>query len=322
MGQRLEYVDIAKGIGMVLVVCSHSDALGLMWLLMGMFVPIFYFCSGYTFSMRGTLKASMLKRFRKLFVPYLFFSVLLFCVFRHFSLREVIGMLYSRYSLFPLDVTPNVKFLTSGNYPMWFLTSMIVSYLLFYLLVYYEHYRYCLTGVYALATLAFSYSPVLLPWSIDTAGLTALFMYAGFLARRHKCMQLSPWHIAILAVTYVGLHCVAGDINLSVRMYGTSAVVYFVIGSIGSFLVLWASRFLEHTWPGKVFLALGRHSLTIFCVQMAFIVPAQSLYHLVFPQAPMGYVAGVVEILFALTGGWLLSLALHRSRFLRHWLFG
>ena len=32
---RLEYVDIAKGIGIVLVVCSHSDALGLMWLMMG-----------------------------------------------------------------------------------------------------------------------------------------------------------------------------------------------------------------------------------------------------------------------------------------------
>lgn len=41
MKERLEHVDIAKGIGIVLVVCSHSDALPLMWLMMGMFVPIF-----------------------------------------------------------------------------------------------------------------------------------------------------------------------------------------------------------------------------------------------------------------------------------------
>lgn len=78
MSKRLEYVDIAKGIGIVLVVCSHTDALGLMWLFMGMFVPIFYFCSGYTSSTKGTFKESIWKRFRKLFVPYLFFNLLLF----------------------------------------------------------------------------------------------------------------------------------------------------------------------------------------------------------------------------------------------------
>ena len=136
MNGRLEYVDIAKGMGIVLVVCSHSDALGLMWLFMGMFVPIFYFCAGYTFTMKGTLKDSMKKRFRKLFVPYVFFNLLLFVCFLHFSLRELLGMFYSRYCLYPLDVEPNVKFLTSGNYPMWFLTSMILSYLFFYLIVY------------------------------------------------------------------------------------------------------------------------------------------------------------------------------------------
>ena len=152
MNKRLDYVDIAKGIGIVLVVCSHSDALGLMWLMMGMFVPIFYFCSGYTFTMKGTLMECMKKRFRKLFIPYLFFNLLMFCAFMHFSLREIVGVFYSRYSLYPLDVTPNIKFLTSGNYPMWFLTSMIVSYLFFYLLVYYDRFKYWLFPIYVILT--------------------------------------------------------------------------------------------------------------------------------------------------------------------------
>jgi len=34
MNKRLEYVDIAKSVGIVLVVSSHSDALDLMWLMM------------------------------------------------------------------------------------------------------------------------------------------------------------------------------------------------------------------------------------------------------------------------------------------------
>ena len=142
MGNRLEYVDIAKGMGLVLVVCSHSDALDLMWLMMDMCIPIFFFCSGYTFKMKGTLESSMIKKARKLLVPYVFFNLMMFFAFCHFSLRELVGIIYSRYSLYPLDVTPNIKFFTSGNYPMWYLTSMVVSYFLFYLLVYYEKYSY------------------------------------------------------------------------------------------------------------------------------------------------------------------------------------
>lgn len=316
MNGRLEYVDIAKGMGIVLVVCSHSDALGLMWLFMGMFVPIFYFCAGYTFTMKGTLKDSMKKRFRKLFVPYVFFNLLLFVCFLHFSLRELLGMFYSRYCLYPLDVEPNVKFLTSGNYPMWFLTSMILSYLFFYLIVYHEKYRYAFIVVYALVTQAFVYSPILLPWSLDTAFLTALFMYAGMMARCRDAMAWSGWAFLLMAVLYVALHLVAGDMNLSVRMYGHSFVSYFLLGTMGSLLVMKLSMWMQQTWGGRLFLLLGRHSLTIFCIQILFIFHAKSLFAWLFPGGTVGYLAGIFEIVAALVGGLLVSLLIHRSRLL------
>ena len=314
MGNRLDHVDIAKGIGIILVVCSHTDALPLMWLFMGMFVPVFYFCSGYTFSQKSALGPSMGKRFRKLMAPYIVFNVLLFCVFRHFSLREVLGAVYSRYSLYPLAVEPNVKFLTSGNYPMWFLTSMLVTYLLFYLIVYYERHRTYTIAAYVVATIAFAWCPVLLPWSIDTAALTALFMYCGHMARRHQWLSVSRRWVLLIAVLYVALHLVAGTINLSVRMYGTSVFIYFFLGVAGSFLLLWACRYLENTRAGSVLLALGRHSLTIFCLQMAFIVPAKALWQHLFPDVQTAIAGGLFQMLVALAGGWLLSILLHRSR--------
>lgn len=226
MNKRLDYVDIAKGIGIVLVVCSHSDALGLMWLMMGMFVPIFYFCSGYTYSMKGTLMECMKKRFRKLFIPYLFFNLLMFCAFMHFSLREIVGVFYSRYCLYPLDVTPNIKFLTSGNYPMWFLTSMIVSYLFFYLLVYFDRFKYWLFSIYVILTIVLDRIPILLPWSLDTAFLTALFMYAGMVVRSRDYISAKWWQVGLILSVYIGLHLVGGDMNLSVRMYGTSVFIF------------------------------------------------------------------------------------------------
>ena len=321
MGKRLEYVDISKGIGIVLVVCSHSDALDLMWLFMGMFVPIFYFCSGYTYSMKGTLMECIRKRFKRLFVPYLFFNVLLFCAFMHFSLREIVGVFYSRYSLYPLDVSPNVKFLTSGNYPLWFLTSMIVSYLLFYLVVYFEKKKYWLLLTYAILTAVLTRCPILLPWSIDTAFITALFMYAGLIARNRNYISFKWWQVGLIAMTYIGLQIIGGDINLSVRMYGTSVIIYFILGCLGSFVILWGSKFLEDTYIGKIFMSLGRHSLTIFCIQILFIMWAKDLYQYLFPQMPLGYLVGLFEIFLALAGGYIVSLLLHKNKFLCRLLF-
>lgn len=316
MKERLEHVDIAKGIGIVLVVCSHSDALPLMWLMMGMFVPIFFFCSGYTSTMKRPFWSSMARRFKKLIVPYLFFNALMLLVFWHFSVRELVGIAYSRYSLYPLDVSPNVKFLTSGNYPMWFLTSMVVSYFLFYLITYNERYKYILILSYCVLTVVMALCPILLPWSLDTAPLTALVMYFGMETRRRGLIDMNGWLVLFLTLLYVGLHCFSGDLNLSVRMYGTSVVLYFVLAILGSFIVLWGSRYLEGTAVGKCFLTLGKHSLTIFCIEMAFIVWAKELCQWLLPEYEVNYWAGLFEISVALLGGWSVSVLIHKSKFL------
>lgn len=321
MGNRLEYVDIAKGMGLVLVVCSHSDALDLMWLMMDMCIPIFFFCSGYTYKMKGTLEGSMKKKARKLLVPYVFFNLMMFFSFCHFSLRELVGIIYSRYSLYPLDVTPNIKFFTSGNYPMWYLTSMVVSYFLFFLLVYFEKYKHLLILLYAIWVVGFIKCPILLPWSIDTAPLTALLIYVGMKVRQHNLITINIYQVLFLLMIYLGLRFVGGDLNISVREYGSSVAIYFLLAVIAPFVVLWGSRFLEKTIVGNIFMVLGNHSLTIFCVEIAFIVLAKHIYNWLYPEAEFGYVAGFFEILLALFGGWVVSLLLHKIKFVSRLLF-
>lgn len=322
MRKRFEYVDIAKGFGIVLVVCSHTDALSMMWLFMGMFVPIFYFCSGYTYSMKYSLKVSIYNRFRRLLVPYLFFNALMFCAFWHFSIRELLGVIYSRYCLYPLEETPNIKFLTSGNYPMWFLTSMFVSYLLFLLIVQYEKNRNYIITSYILLTFLLQYCPILLPWSIDTAFLTSLFMYAGMKVRKNKWIDtFRLWQIVLLGLIYIVFQIEGGDINISVRMYGTSIMIYLFMGILGSVVVLWISRHFEKTIIGKLFGELGRHSLCIFCIEVFFIVWTKELYSILWPDVTLGHIAGIIEIIAALLGGWLVSKLIHRSRSLTHLVF-
>lgn len=322
MKERLEYVDIAKGIALVLVLGSHSDALDLMWLMMDMCIPIFFFCSGYTYSMKGTFWELTKKKFWKLFIPYLFFNFVMLCVFRHFSIRELVGILYSRYSLYPLDVVPNLKFFTSGNYPMWYLTGMIVSCFLFHILLYQEKYRNAIIVIYAMLTVGFLASPILLPWSIDTAPLTALVMYAGMQTRKMNLITMNVWQVIFLILLYIGLRLVCGDLNISVRMYGSSVAIYFLLAVLAPFIVLWCSTYLQGTLVGKLFMTLGKHSLTIFCVEIAFIVWAKDIYKYMFPGCEVNYLTGFFEIIMALLGGWLISVLIHKSKFLSRIAYG
>ena len=320
---RLGYVDIAKGIGILLVVCSHTDAMEMMLPMQGMFVPIFYFCSGYTFSSKNTFSNMMKNKFRKLIFPYLFFNTVMFLVFWHFSIREVIGVVYSRYCLFPLDIIPNIKFLTSGNYPMWFLTSMFVSFLLFYFIVYFENYKSFIIIAYSILTVLLMHIPILLPWSIDTAFLTSLFMYVGLKFRKKGGVDcINKYLVLLAAIIYYGLQFIDGDINLSVRMYGTSLVYYVMLGILGSIVVLWVSKRIETLFIGRVLGMLGKNSLTIFCIEMIFIVWAKYIYKWLFPGAVLGNCVGIFEIVLALLGGCIVSVLIKKNKILSRIAYG
>ena len=87
--KRLGWIDIAKGIGIMLVVLGHTivpglrekyDVANFLWTFIYSFhMPLFFFLSGYLFE-HGLKRYADKKRFllskaRKLLLPYLFFSV-------------------------------------------------------------------------------------------------------------------------------------------------------------------------------------------------------------------------------------------------------
>jgi len=83
MQQRIEYIDIAKGIGMMLVVIGHlvdgKSALGLS--ISSFHMPLFFILSGLCFNEAKwpQFKPFLVRRIKTLAVPLLLFSVLVHC---------------------------------------------------------------------------------------------------------------------------------------------------------------------------------------------------------------------------------------------------
>lgn len=128
--ERIAYIDIAKGIGILLVVLGHSD-LALISPYLHQFiysfhVPLFFFLSGYFFHVKNPLGVFIKKQFNAILKPYLFTIILIYLVSISFTnmrfataLGRIVKSLYA-----------------TGFYiewiPLWFLPSLFITSLLAY----------------------------------------------------------------------------------------------------------------------------------------------------------------------------------------------
>lgn len=84
--KRLEYLDMAKGIGIILVVLGHMEdiATGTRVWISSFHMPLFFVISGILMAVKdepsGSFAQSVRKRFRGIIIPYLWFSLSYFII--------------------------------------------------------------------------------------------------------------------------------------------------------------------------------------------------------------------------------------------------
>lgn len=130
--KRLNYLDMAKGIGIILVVAGHSGLCGdglLAWL-SSFHMPLFFVISGMLLSHRQEeahpLAQSACRKARSILLPYFTFSLI-------YLLIELIYSLWKHQELFLSDaVLQTVSFY--GISVLWFLPALFAGELLFLLI--------------------------------------------------------------------------------------------------------------------------------------------------------------------------------------------
>lgn len=76
---RIGYFDTAKGVGMLLVIISHTfpSGFGIQWFCESFHMPLFFFISGFFFSVeRYSVKEFLQRRFKQLIIPLACFSII------------------------------------------------------------------------------------------------------------------------------------------------------------------------------------------------------------------------------------------------------
>ncbi|MGC6173999.1 acyltransferase family protein [Lacrimispora sp. 38-1] len=291
--KRIAWMDITKAIGMMIVLVNHAELdFGVINYFGGMFyMPIFFMLSGMTFTYHKDEKLWSYagKKAKRLLLPYLFYNLFLFLFFFFKnnvltgritvdSFFPIIGIIYSRNSMFSGERTNNIYFMQNLNAPTWFLTCMFLTLIFFWWLIHWSKDDQkkigIINGGFLILAISLHYlSPVLIPWSLDSALYAVSFVLFGRFAQRKNLvgwLYQRPHFIIAVISAFVGLSYLNGSVNMSVGNYGKSMILYLVVGALGSVLCMELAYFIEKkskilTLIGTV---VGKKTIQILCLHL------------------------------------------------------
>lgn len=289
--ERIQWLDAIKGAAILLVIMSHSQTVPyLHGLLVACYMQLFYIAAGYTYT-ATSWHALLTKRCKRLLTPYIVWSLFFFLLYITKSMFtgtlnitnvciKAGGILYSRYAYFPIPEENNIFFFVKGSEPLWFLTSMTLSFIIaFPLFKAKGRVLATLISLYFVISAAFMYCPILMPCSLDTAFIGAIFIFCGSKLRHIVSNYKASWLLLILCtLIYAGLTFINRDINMSVRNYGSfeypivRLTLFFIIGIVGTTAYSLFFMLLNNSFICAFFAYIGRMSLTIMCAHSLFIM--------------------------------------------------
>lgn len=266
--KRIEWIDLAKGFCILLVVFDHAsiiyDDYPLRLQLSAFRMPLYFILSGLFFKQYENLWGFMKRKVNKLLIPFLFFllftSILPFFITHHY---------------FRWNYLLN-KGIIVFNSPIWFLLCLFIDNVIFYLVqMLAEQLSAKHKTVLVLAISAFlgylglylGISGTRLYFYVGSA-LTALPFFAfGWWLYRHTRFLSAPLRlnrdlsIVLVAIVFLALFSV--PVKWIDNKFGTDALLaLYPCGILGTMMVLLISKWLKHL---PFVSQWGRYSIIILC---------------------------------------------------------
>lgn len=225
-GYRETWIDICKGIGIILVLLAHAiNKDTVLWISINQFhMPLFFFLSGYLYTCKGDLRLFIYKKIKGLYIPYIFASLLMYFVYvgiceENLSILEVVKILVM-YRTGPLLGA------------IWFLRVLFWA-----IIIYDVMNRLCKNKkvIYAISTILLVICVhVILPLKISNIMVALGFIAIGNLWRDLKLKARNWYCIPCFIIVY--LASLFTRVSVSTNTYTIPAlfILVTIIGTIGT----------------------------------------------------------------------------------------
>ena len=270
--QRIEWIDIAKGIGILLVILGHSVKFGGVThnLIFSFHMPLFLILSGITYKQKDN-KTFICRKFRTLIIPYVIFYLIGFGIsvmipfWRDgLSVKTVVKDIYL--------ANPNAANVSS----IWFLVSLFWVEIIFnFIQKFNKTIQYIIVGVCLL--LGFIYSHMIhvitflpegrLPFNIDTSLIALTFFATGVWLKK---IITDKTLFFISCVLFIISFALNGRVNLHGLTFH-NPLLYLLESISGTIILIFICFVLSTKVKRKMVMApldwMGKHSLVIMGIQ-------------------------------------------------------
>ncbi len=288
--QRIHYIDIAKGIAIILVIIGHTSKFAptnLVWWLYTFHMPLFFILSGMVFNVEKykNFKDFFIAKVKSLLIPY--FSLCLIGWFLTMIMDNPTGFLKVK----TLNKFIGIFLARRRNeyyFSMWFITTLFVSENFLYIFIKaFKNKKIFLALIFIIS--AISGSAIIIfynkgfYWNIDLVPITISFLLIGYFLRIYKeKFDFSLHKNIILMIILLAANLFTGYINYknngrSDLFYSTigNPIYYYIAALCGSFATILFSKLLKKS---RILEYIGRNSLIYYAYQkMFFITPLISI---------------------------------------------
>lgn len=254
--ERLSWLDVLKGIGIILVVIGHvySNRTVFNWLY-SFHMPLFFLAAGWVYKEKSVL-IDIKRRIQTIVIPYFSFGLLVLLYWQVIERRfrnSDTSFMDSLLGLFS-GCYDNLDF----NVHLWFLPCFFVTVAFFNILVNLGGRKFAYIAV-VLMSLVYVVLPMPeLPW-----GINRVFKYIGFyavgvfLAGRKTKIADRNVGTGVAAVVLL-------TVNFFLSLYNlTTGLMWFVTALIGVTAMILISQFINEN---KILQYFGRISLIVLCI--------------------------------------------------------
>ena len=273
---RKASIDIAKGLGICLVVIGHQNDYfdanipGTYWFIYLFHVPLFFFLSGLFFNEKEGLLDCFKKKFSRLYLPYLLANVFFFAV--EMTRARLLGDAYDGYlswgDLFyaVCGLWPVLSMLSG---PTWFILILFRVFIIYKLLqLLFKGNKSLMFSVCVLAGILGALFPIghfrisqtlaALPFFSLGHICTAKFIDNKKVFTTAKCIIIGS--TLAIALYFISLHQMT---NIAVNAYG-NVPLFFTGAILGIMMILCLSKLLEKLpLSSKALSLIGQYTLPI-----------------------------------------------------------
>lgn len=261
MNNRIDYIDSAKGIGILLVIIGHTSSGFIRDFIYTFHMPLFFIISGALFKYKSNINLQQfsLKKAKFLLLPCFFFTIFYYIINYLISLDT--------------NLTPLLKDLPGA---LWFLPILFITEILCYILINSTKTKTSLV-IYTILLIylghIINYIPLYIPYSLKTTFSASSFFLIGYLNKSfiiNNKLLYSPLSIILGCLILLIALYLTYTFNVKTEMYRNEMaplILGYILAIIGSYSIILLSN---NIFNNKIINFFGKNSLIVMGVHTSY----------------------------------------------------